>query len=87
MNEQEREQNKKINQLNRRVGRLERTINTFNLDLEPDGRISEAFEQIENHLEEQDKKLDRMYLDINQVKASVNFIVEHLTGINDLPEE
>ena len=87
MNEQEREQNKKINQLNRRVSKLERTVNTLNLDLEPDGRISEAFEQIENHLDEQDKKFDRLFHDVNQMKASLNFIVEHLTGVNDLPEE
>lgn len=87
MSEQEREQNKKINQLNRRVSRLERTVNTLNLDLEPDGRISEAFEQIENHLDEQDKRFDKLSHDMNQVKASLNYIVEHLTGISDLPEE
>ena len=87
MNEQEREQNKKINQLNRRVSRLERTVNTLNLDLEPDGRISEAFEQIENHLDEQDKKIDRLSHDMNQVKASLNVIIEHLTGVSNLPEE
>lgn len=87
MNEQEREQNKKINQLNRRVNKLERTVNTINLDLEPDGRISDAFEQIEIHLDEQDKRLDKLSHDMNQVKASLNIIVEHLTGVNDLPEE
>lgn len=62
-------------------------MNTLNLDLEPDCRISEAFEQIENHLDEQDKKIDRLSHDMNQVKASLNIIIEHLTGVSDLPEE
>ena len=62
-------------------------MNTLNLDLEPDCRISEAFEQIENHLDEQDKKIDHLSHDMNQVKASLNIIIEHLTGVSDLPEE
>ena len=98
MSEQEREQNKKINQLNRRVTNLERIVKTIDLDLEPDGRISEAFEALDNHLEdveqrltarmeEQDKKMDKLVRDMNEFKASLNTILEHITGVNDLPEE
>ncbi len=98
MSEQEREQNKRINQLNRRVTNLERIVKTIDLDLEPGGRISEAFEALDNHLEdveqrlttrmeEQDKKMDKLARDMNEVKASLNTILEHITGVSDLPEE
>ena len=87
MSEQEREQNKRINQLNRRVTNLERIVKTIDLDLEPGGRISEAFEALDNHLEEQDKKIDKLARDMNEVKASLNTILEHITGVSDLPEE
>ncbi|MGK7894722.1 MAG: hypothetical protein AB4372_14155 [Xenococcus sp. (in: cyanobacteria)] len=87
MSEQEKEQNKRINQLNRRVTNLERIVKTIDLDLEPGGRISEAFEALDNHLEEQDKKIDKLARDMNEVKASLNTILEHITGISDLPEE
>ena len=87
MSEQEREQNKRINQLNRRVTNLERIVKTIDLDLEPGGRISEAFEALDNHLEEQDKKIDKLARDMNEVKASLNTILEHITGVSDLPEK
>ncbi len=35
---------------------LRERLNTVEMDVEPDGRISEAFEQIEQHLERHDKK-------------------------------
>ncbi len=52
----EKEQNKKINELNRRVAKLEAAIKRMDLDLEPSGRISNAFDAIEEHLDEHDQK-------------------------------
>ena len=83
----EQEQNKKINELNRRVARLEAFVKTFDLDLAPGGRVSEAFEQIENHLEQHDKKLDRLQYDLNQANGKLDAILERITGLSDLPEE
>ena len=42
---------------------------------------------MENHLDEQGKKIDRLSYDMNQVKASFNLIVERVTAVSDLPEE
>ena len=46
MSEQEREQNKRINQHQRLINNLRERLKTIEGDVEPDGRISEAFEQI-----------------------------------------
>ncbi|MDJ0577752.1 MAG: hypothetical protein QNJ65_21655 [Xenococcaceae cyanobacterium MO_234.B1] len=56
MDEQEREQNKRINHHQRLINDLRERLKTVEVDVEPDGRISEAFEQIEQHLERHDKK-------------------------------
>ncbi|MDJ0690723.1 MAG: hypothetical protein QNJ41_19710 [Xenococcaceae cyanobacterium MO_188.B32] len=87
MNEQEREQNKRINQHQRLINNLRERLKTVEVDVEPDGRISEAFEQIEQHLERHDKKLDRLEHKVNQLGSKLDIIIEHLTGVNDLPEE
>ena len=42
MNEQEREQNKKINRLTRKLAAVETRLKTLELDIEPNGRISSA---------------------------------------------
>ena len=57
------------------------------LDLAPGGRVSEAFDQIENHLEQHDKKLDRLQYDLNQANGKLDAILERITGLSDLPEE
>ena len=87
----EQEQNKKINELNRRVARLEAFVKTFDLDLAPGGRVSEAFDQIENHLEQHDKKLDRLQYDraSSQWEIRCDFGKNHGTfrfarGVTDL---
>lgn len=94
MSEQEREQNKRINQHQRLINNLRERLKAIELDIEPDGRISEAFEQIERHLEAQDqrfddhdKKFDRLEHKVNQLNGKLDVIIEHLTSINDLPEE
>lgn len=87
MDEQEREQNKRINQQQRLINNLRERLQTIEVDVEPDGRISQAFEQIEQHLERHDKKLDRLEHKVNQLGSKLDIIIEHLTGVNDLPEE
>ncbi|MGK7872126.1 MAG: hypothetical protein AB4426_02055 [Xenococcaceae cyanobacterium] len=87
MEEQEREQNKRINQHQRLINNLRERLKTVEVDVEPDGRISEAFEQIEQHLERHDKRFDRLEHKVNQLGSKLDIIIEHLTSINDLPEE
>ena len=87
MEEQEREQNKKINQHQRLINNLRERLKTVETDIEPDGRITEAFEQIEQHLESHDKRFDRLEHKVNQLGSKLDIIIEHLTSINDLPEE
>ena len=81
----EQEQNKKINELNRRVAKLESAVKRMDLDLEPDGRISSAFDVIEEHLDEHDKKLDRLQYDLNQANGKLDVILDRITGLSDLP--
>ena len=87
MNEQEREQNKRINQHQRLINNLRERLKTIEVDVEPDGRISEAFEQIERHLGLHDKRFDRLEHKVNHLGSKLDIIIEHLTNINDLPEE
>jgi peptidoglycan hydrolase CwlO-like protein len=83
----EKEQNKKINELNRRVAKLEAAVKSIDLDLEPSGRISNSFDQIEEHLDEHDKKLDKLQYDLNQANGKLDAILDRLTGLSDLPDE
>ena len=94
MNDSEKAQNKKINQHQRLINNLRERLKAIELDVEPDDRISEAFEQIEMHLESQDKRFDhhdkrfdRLEHKVNQLNGKLDIIIEHLTSINDLPEE
>lgn len=87
MSESEQEQNKRINQHQRLINNLRERLKTVEVDVEPDGRISEAFEQIEQHLERHDKRFDRLEHKVNQLGSKLDIIIEHLTSINDLPEE
>jgi flagellar capping protein FliD len=98
MEEGEREQNKRINQHQRLINDLRERLKTIEIDVEPDGRISEAFEALDNHLDDveqklskrlddHDKKFDRLEHKVNQLGSKLDIIIEHLTNINDLPEE
>ena len=87
MEEQDREQNKRINQQQRLINNLRERLKTLEVDVEPNGRISEAFEQIERHLERHDKRFDRLEHKVNQLGSKLDIIIEHLTLVNDLPEE
>ena len=83
----DKEQNKKINELNRRVAKLEAAVKSIDFDLEPNGRISNSFDQIEDHLDEHDKKLDKLQYDLNQANGKLDAILDRLTGLSDLPDE
>jgi peptidoglycan hydrolase CwlO-like protein len=83
----DKEQNKKINELNRRVARLEAAVKGMDLDLEPSGRISNSFDAIEEHLEQHDKKLDQLQYDLNQANGKLDAILDRITGLSNLPED
>ncbi len=91
MDEQEREQNKRINQHARKVSDLEQRLKTIELDVEPRGRISVSFEAIEEDLEEIKSRITRLEQNtehrFNRLDAKLEAILAHLTGISDLPEE
>ena len=91
MNEQEREQNKKINEHSRQISDLQQRLKTIELDVEPRGRISTAFEAIEEDLDEIKSRITRLEQNsehrFNRLDAKLEVIIEHLTGVNDLPEE
>lgn len=94
----EQEQNKKINELNRRITKVEKEIKTLNIDLEPDGRVSEAFDHLEDNMESQfsqvneqfkqiRKNQDRIRHELSDVRGGIEAILQRLTKVDDLPEE
>lgn len=91
MNEQEREQNKKINRLTRKLAAVETRLKTLELDIEPNGRISSAFEAVEEDLDEIKSDISSFQQNVehrfNRLDAKLEVIIEHLTGVSDLPEE
>ena len=91
MSGQEREQNKKINEHSRQISNLQHRLKTIELDVEPRGRISLSFEAIEEDLDEIKSRITRLEHNtehrFNRLDAKLEVIIEHLTGVNDLPEE
>lgn len=74
----------RFNRIERRLTDLEKKLQTLELDLEPEGRISEGFEYLSNDLDsfrdETRKRLDRLEHGVNQIKASLDIILRHITG-------
>jgi predicted RNase H-like nuclease (RuvC/YqgF family) len=91
MTPEEKEQNKRINQHQRLIVDLREPLKTIETDVEPDGRISEAFEHLSSEIDEfkaeSRKRFDRLEHKVNQLGSKLDIIIEHLTNINDLPEE
>ncbi len=87
----EQEQNKKINELDRRITRIEQNLKTLNLDLEPDGRISEAFDHLEESMDNQFKEIrknqDRIRHELSTIRGGMEAILQRLTKVDDLPED
>lgn len=86
----EQEQNKKINEHNRRITRLEEEVKTLKRDVEPQGWISNAFDAVEDDLDGIKNSIRKLEQQVNhnhnQLSAKLEIILEHLTGIADLPE-
>ncbi len=87
----EQEQNKYINQLRRQLANAVERIKTLELDIEPDGRISQAFDVLEDHIDTRfdriETRLDRMEHQFNQLQAKLEVVLDAITGMGDLPEE
>lgn len=98
----EKEQNKYINQLRRQLANAVERIKTLELDVEPDGRISEAFSVLEDHMDSRfdqidskfdsrfdriEARLDRMEHQFNRLQAKLEVMLETITGLGDLPED
>ena len=87
----ETEQNKQINKLKRQVLRLEEKVGTLELDLEPKGRVADAFDANEQELTEIQNRIIRLEQEVkhgfNQVNSKLEIILNRLTGVDDLPEE
>ena len=94
----EQEKNRYINQLRRQLTNAAERIKTLELDIEPDGRISQAFTVLEDHidthfdrvesrLDRLESRLDRMEHQFNQLQAKLEVVLDAITGIGDLPEE
>lgn len=92
------EQNKRINQIKRQLANAVERIKTLEMDLEPDGRITEAFAAMERHIDEKfdavdeklnaiDKRFDRIEHQFNRLQAKMAVILDAITGLGDLPED
>ncbi|GAB4244721.1 MAG: hypothetical protein Kow0049_34590 [Stanieria sp.] len=86
MEEQEKEQNKRINQHQRLINNLRERLKSVEIDVEPGGRISEAFDTLDNHLDdveqrlskrldEHDKRFDRLEHKVNQLGSKLDIII------------
>jgi len=72
------------------VNAVER-IKTLELALEPEGRITAAFDAMERHIAEKfaaiDKRFDRLAHQFNRLQAKIEVVLEAITGLGDLPED
>jgi chaperonin cofactor prefoldin len=85
------QQNKYINQLRRQLVNAVERIKTLELDLEPEGRITAAFDAMERHIDEKfaaiDKRFDRLEHQFNRLQAKIEVVLEAITGLGDWPED
>ena len=85
------QQNKYINQLRRQLVNAVERIKTLELDLEPEGRITAAFDAMERHIDEKfaaiNKRFDRLEHQFNRLQAKIEVVLEAITGLGDLPED
>ena len=63
-----------------RFDQLETRVKTIELDVEPDGIISKAFDRLSDDIDNVEKRLDRLEHGQNQIKASLDVILRHITG-------
>jgi hypothetical protein len=74
----------RLNRIEQQLVGIEQRLKTLELDMEPDGRISEGFEYLSNDIdsfrEETRKRLDRLEHGQNRMIASLDSILKRLTG-------
>ncbi|PSF39106.1 hypothetical protein C7H19_01975 [Aphanothece hegewaldii CCALA 016] len=87
-----------MNQLRRQLANAVERIKILELDLEPDGRISEAFSALEEHMDSRfdqmdsrfdriENRLERMEHQFNRLQGKMEVMLESITGLGDLPED
>lgn len=81
----------RLNRIEQRLTEIEQRLKTMELDLEPEGRISEGFEYLSNEIDsfreevnhkfsQVYKRLERLEHGQNRIQASLSVIIERLTG-------
>ena len=74
----------RLSRLEQRLTELEQKLKTLELDIQPEGRISEGFEYLSHDLDsfrhETRKRLDRLEHGQNRIQASLDVILRHLTS-------
>jgi hypothetical protein len=81
----------RLNRIEQQLVNIEQRLKTLELDIEPDGRISEGFqylsddldsfrEEVSNKFTQVYKRLERLEHGQNRMIASLDVIVKKLTG-------
>lgn len=75
----------RLTEIEQKLILFEQRLKTLEMDIEPNGRISEGFEYLANDLEsfrdETRKRLARLEHGQSQIKASLDIILRHITGM------
>ncbi len=87
----EQEQNKRINQHSRQIVDLQQRIKTLELNIEPKGWISNAFDANEQEFSEIKQRLASLEQKVDagfaRMDGKLEAILNYLTKVDDLPEE
>jgi uncharacterized coiled-coil DUF342 family protein len=82
--------NEEIQQIKRELIRLQEKIKVLELDIEPDGRVSESINRLSDELDdfkkEVRKRFDRLEHQNTQLLAKISLILDRITGSLDIPE-
>ncbi len=75
----------RLTQIEQTLILLEQRLKTLEMDIEPKGRISEGFEYLANDIEsfreETRKRLAKLEHGQSQIKATLDIIMRHVTGM------
>ncbi|MBE9168694.1 hypothetical protein IQ238_14660 [Pleurocapsales cyanobacterium LEGE 06147] len=79
-----------IKQIKKELSRLQEKIKVLELDIEPDGRVSEYINRLSDELDDFKKEVrrrfDRLEHQNSQLLAKISLILDKITGSLDLPE-
>jgi DNA repair exonuclease SbcCD ATPase subunit len=74
----------RLSRIEERLTQIETKLKTLELDIEPEGRISEGFEYLSGDIDsfrnETRKRLDRLEHGQHRIQASLDVILRHLTA-------